>query len=67
MISKCVIRIERNSVGEYYALSRVWMRMVHVCVIPESSNRCHSDRETHLSYFHLPLKNKRLRDETNYL
>ena len=32
--------------------------MVHVCVIPGCSNR--SDRETRLSYFHLPLKNKRL-------
>ena len=32
--------------------------MVHVCVIPGCSN-C-SDRETHLSYFHLPVKNKRL-------
>ena len=32
--------------------------MVHVCVVPGCSN-C-SDRETRLSYFHFPLKNKRL-------
>ena len=32
--------------------------MVHVCVVPGRSNR--SDRETHLSYHCLPLKNRRL-------
>ena len=32
--------------------------MVHVCVVPGSSNR--SDRETHLSFHCLPLKNKPL-------
>ncbi len=32
--------------------------MVHVCAVPGCSNR--SDRETQLSYYHLPLKNKRL-------
>ena len=32
--------------------------MVHVCVVPGCSNR--SDRETHLSYHCLPLKNRKL-------
>ena len=32
--------------------------MVHVCVVPGCSNR--SDRERKLSYYHLPLKNKKL-------
>ena len=32
--------------------------MVHVCVVPGCSNR--SDRETHLSFHCLPLKNKKL-------
>ena len=32
--------------------------MVHVCVVPGCSNR--SSRETNLSYYHLPLKNKKL-------
>ena len=32
--------------------------MVHACVVPGCSNR--SDRETSLSYFHLPLKDKGL-------
>ncbi len=32
--------------------------MVHVCVVPGCSNR--SDRERNMSYYHLPLKNKKL-------
>ena len=32
--------------------------MVHFCCVPERSNR--SSRECHLSYFALPLKNKKL-------
>ena len=32
--------------------------MVHVCVVPGCSNR--SDRERNLSFYHLPLKNKKL-------
>ena len=34
------------------------LTMVHVCVVPGCSNR--SDRETHLSFHCLPLKNKKL-------
>ena len=35
--------------------------MVHFCAVPGCSNR--SDRETHLSYHRLPLKNKKVLKE----
>ena len=34
------------------------LRMVHFCVVPGCSNK--SDRDTHLSFHRLPLKNKSL-------
>ena len=41
-----------------WALFRVCRVMVHVCCVPGCSSR--SNRETNLSYYRLPLQNKKL-------
>ena len=54
-ISKRIIRQLENTVQGAGSLIRI---MVHFCCVPGCSNR--SSRERYLSYFALPLKNKKL-------